>query len=99
MYPLMEPHKYALKMQEEMIREIEAADAEFLVFAKVQYSWAMQPESQKRILDWYEEYTKANYDLVRIYKDPVEPTKEQLQIEPGLTSGLLLLYQRKPGRP
>jgi hypothetical protein len=95
-YPLMEPHKYAMRMQEEMIREIEAARPEFLVFVKVQYSWAMWPESQKIILDWYAEYTRANYDLVKMVKDPIEPTPEQLRVEPGLTPGLLLLYQRKP---
>ncbi len=98
-YPLMEPHKYALRMQEEMIREIEAAQPEYLVVVKVEYSWSMWPDSQKQIIDWYEEYTRANYDLVRMVKDPVEPTEEQLQVEPGLTSGLLLLYQRKPAIP
>ena len=32
MYPLMEPQPYALRMQEEMIREIEASRPAYLVF-------------------------------------------------------------------
>jgi len=95
-YPLMELHKYALKMQEEMIREIETARPEYLIFVNVKPSWAARPESEQNIITWYEHYSKANYDLVRIVKEPAEvaPPEDNSRAT-GRTSGLLLLFERK----
>src|SRR5437870_13363070 len=60
-YPLMEPHPYALKMQEEMIRDIEAARPEYMIFVNVKQSWAARPGTEQKIMNWYEHYSKANY--------------------------------------
>lgn len=62
-YPLTEPHPYALQMQEEMIRQIETAKPKFMVLAKG-LSWAMQPTSEKMILNWGEKYQEKYYNLV-----------------------------------
>ena len=94
-YPLMELHKYALKMQEEMIREIEAARPQYLIFVKVDESWLLRPESDRKILDWYEQYSKMNYDLVRVIKEPDDETTKVDPLVPDRTPGLLLLYERK----
>ena len=91
----MELHQYAVKMQEEMIREIEAARPEYLVFVKVDESWLMRPESERKILNWYEQYSKANYDLVRMIKEPEDETAKPDQLAPGRSPGLLLLFERK----
>ena len=94
-YPLVEPHKYARKMQEEMIREIESVKPEYLVFVNVKESWLAQGESQQQIFQWYEQYSKANYDLIRMLHEKVEKTTEG---DPQLVDrapGYLLLYQRK----
>jgi len=92
-YPLMEQHKYALKMQEEMIHEIEVAHPEYMVFVKIEESWLMRNESERKILNWYEEYSKNNYDLVKMIKAPGEQGADQQAS--GRTPGHLLLFKRR----
>jgi hypothetical protein len=64
-YPLMEPHPYVLQMQEEMIRQIEAAKPKFLIFVKG-LSWAVQPTSEKMIFNWFQKYQEEYYRLVGV---------------------------------
>ncbi len=64
MYPLMEPQPYALRMQEEMIREIEASRPAYLVFVYNKASWAASFDSPLLILDWLRRYTGEFYDCV-----------------------------------
>ena len=63
-YWLMEIHKYALKMQQEMTQEIQAARPEFLVFAHINTSWLRRPQSEGFIFDWFERYQEEHYDRV-----------------------------------
>ena len=62
---LMENHKYALTMQEEMIREIESACPEYLVFVNVATSWLWRQESEGMIFEWFKRY-QENYNLVGV---------------------------------
>ena len=57
-YALMEPQPYAVSMQREMIREIEAAQPRFVVFVRVWSSWLVRPESDQTIFRWFDEYQK-----------------------------------------
>jgi hypothetical protein len=57
-YPLMEPQRFALEMQEEMIREIEQANPRYVVFVSVSTSWLQRPNSHRRILEWFGEYQR-----------------------------------------
>ena len=66
MYPLMEPHKYALAMQQEMIADIEAVRPRFLVFANIFYSWLPRPSSERLILDWFARFQQRYYQPVGI---------------------------------
>ena len=66
MYPLMERQQYALSMQQEMSREIEASQPEYLVFVKARLSWLPHPDSEKFIFDWFQKYAAANYAAVGI---------------------------------
>jgi hypothetical protein len=50
-------------MQEQMIAEIEASKPKYLVFVNVGMSWAIWPQSEKLIFQWYEKYGPAHYDL------------------------------------
>jgi 4-amino-4-deoxy-L-arabinose transferase-like glycosyltransferase len=59
-YPLMEPQPFALKMQEEMIREIETAAPEFIVYVQGDTSWGRRPDSNPKIFNWWDGY-KTNY--------------------------------------
>jgi hypothetical protein len=65
-YPLMAKHELAMKMQEEMISEIESAKPKFLILTTITPSWLRTPESKTRIFDWYGLYQKKYYDTVGI---------------------------------
>jgi hypothetical protein len=65
-YPLMEPHPYALQMQKEMIQQIETAKPKFLIFVHVSKSWLLKPASKRLIFDWFEQYTQRYCRLVGV---------------------------------
>ena len=65
-YPLMEPQPFALKMQHEMIDEIETNQPEYLVFVSNPTSWNIRPTSDRTILKWFAQYSLASYNLVAI---------------------------------
>jgi hypothetical protein len=65
-YPLMEAQPYALAMQHEMIREIEAAKPEYLVYAAFKSSWLAHTNSSLEILYWKNQYTREFYERVGI---------------------------------
>jgi hypothetical protein len=62
-YPLMEDQPFALKMQQEMISELESNRPQFVVFADNQMSWNRQPDSNPGIFNWWDHF-KTNYALV-----------------------------------
>ena len=66
MYGLMEAQPYALTMQNEMIREVEAAAPQFVVRVFVQRSWLQVPQSPTRIFDWWSTYGAGHYRRVGI---------------------------------
>lgn len=62
-YALMEPQPFASQMQREMIRDLEAAAPQFVVFADNIMSWNRRPESDPAIFNWWDAY-QTNYTLV-----------------------------------
>jgi hypothetical protein len=60
-YGLMEQHAFALSMQEEMAREIEASRPKFIVDVHVPTSWLLRPESEKYIFEWFVNFLKKSY--------------------------------------
>jgi hypothetical protein len=64
MYPLMETHPYAKRMQEEMIAQIEAARPRFVVLVNVDTSWSMQVDSHDQVLRWSEKFVNEGYEPV-----------------------------------
>jgi len=65
-YPLMQSHKYALKMQQDMIREIESVSPEILVFASISTSWNLNRKSKRLIFTWFEQYVQKYYEKVGV---------------------------------
>jgi len=59
-------HDLAIKMQQEMIQEIETARPEFLVLVNVLTSWLRQPDSEEMIFDWFQQYHQKYYRLVGV---------------------------------
>jgi hypothetical protein len=63
-YNLMEVHPYSLKMQKEMVSEVEAAKPKYLLFVNIAFSWLSRPDSEKYIFDWYGKYINEHYRMV-----------------------------------
>jgi len=61
MYPLMERQRFALTMQEKMIREIESARAKYIVFVHIPTSWLRKEESYDHVFGWFFDYVSRNY--------------------------------------
>lgn len=73
-YALMEEHPFALDMQKEMIRQIETAKPEFVVYVNVPTSWLMRPSSHTEILKWVPGFLDAGYVQVGLL-DIVAPDR------------------------
>ena len=61
-YALMENQKHALSMQKEMIREIEAHQPRYIIFANIAASWLISRDSEQFVLMWLPEYLKKYYE-------------------------------------
>jgi hypothetical protein len=71
-YPLFEPQKFALDMQNEMVKEIENSRPQYLILVKVITSWQVQPKANHFILGWFKDYIAAHYRIVGV-ADEVSP--------------------------
>jgi hypothetical protein len=80
-YGLMEAQPYARQMQDEMIREIETAQPEYVVYVTSPLSWLRERESDPHIFTWARRYLDGGYQLIPL---PAAGTK-------------LSLYRRKDG--
>lgn len=78
MYPLMEPHPYAARMQDELIRELELGQPACVVFVNMHTSWLRRPTSERKIFVWWNTYSKTNYLLARVFT----PHKEDRRWDP-----------------
>lgn len=63
MYPLMEKHDFALTMQQDFIKEVEAAKPKYMIFVRVPFSWLQRPGSHLLIYDWFVKY-RENYERI-----------------------------------
>ena len=98
MYPLMEEHPYALKMQNELIGEIERARPEYVIYVDDELSWLPRGGSERRIADWWKDYWAANMDLALTLEveegsergaDPDRPAKN------APTAKHILIFKRR----
>jgi hypothetical protein len=65
-YQMMGKYDFALRMQNEMIREIETAQPRFLVFVNIPTSWLTEPHSDRTIFKWFNEYKEKYYYQVGV---------------------------------
>jgi hypothetical protein len=102
-YALMEAQPFALKMQDDMVREIETGRPEFIVCADNAQSLGIKPGGKVKILDWWKSY-QTNYALVGL-TDILSPAKtvnvfgtNDVALYGGVLHGTgLEIYQRKTG--
>jgi hypothetical protein len=69
-YGLMEPQRYARRMQEEMIAEIEHAQPEYVIYVHSPTTWGRQPESDDHIFRWAERYLATQYEPLKEASSP-----------------------------
>jgi hypothetical protein len=68
-YPLVEPQKYALDMQKDMVNEIEKVCPEYMVFVQEPASWLTSPGASTFLLDWFRKYAADHYEIAGIVDD------------------------------
>ena len=99
MYGLMEDQRYALQMQNELIREAEASRPKYLVFVNVETSWLAQPNSKKLVFDWFQKYQKSCYDLAGVI-DILSPEWTTYywddEVSEPQSSVFVYVFRRKP---
>jgi hypothetical protein len=73
MYPLMENHAYALQMQADFVKNVEAVNPKFLIYVGVQTSWLVRSDSHPKVFQWIDTYIKKNslrrVGLVEMFAD------------------------------
>jgi hypothetical protein len=99
MYELMEPQPFALRMQEEVIAQVEKSDPRFLVLVPISTSWLQRRESERKIFSWMNRYLE-NYRPVMvadIYPDHtrwlMDKEAESFTQRPG--SSQVIVFKRK----
>jgi len=100
-YALMESQPYALKMQGEMIREIESGKPEFLVCVFYEFSWGIRPDSDLTILRWFDQYAREFYDRVGIVDtrstgETIYLWGDEARNYHGSVEQYLTVYKRRP---
>ena len=98
-YPLMEPQRYAGEMQEEMIRQIQAANPRYIIFVGTPSSWLRQEQSDLRLLEWFARESKNGKWTLDGIVDIAEPQTEYVWGESAQTyrprtENFILLYRR-----
>jgi dolichyl-phosphate-mannose-protein mannosyltransferase len=73
-YGLMEDQKYALKMQQQMISEIEASRPETLVFVNLYTSWDPNRSTKELIYEWARRYIQEHYEIIGVVDVPMTKT-------------------------
>ena len=61
-YGLVEIHKYAASMQQEMMKEIMKSQPEIVVISNLGGSWLVRPGCDRTIFNWANAYFPANYE-------------------------------------
>lgn len=103
-YPLMQPQPFAVKMQEDMIREIEQNPPEYLVLVSVANSWVALPGTSHLLLDWTRRYVLQNMQLTGLIQFTGRPqTTEavwgpEAAITPIRTQTFIMVFKRTAGR-
>ena len=99
MYGMMEPHPFALRMQEEWIHDVETARPAYIVAILAPDSWARVNTSPTRIFDWWNSWSSKNYDAVGVAQyDPPEPPHVQWGDPSNVhrsPNDFVLVYRRK----
>ena len=77
-YALMEAQPEALRMQHEMMREIESNKPEYMVYVSHEFSWIFNPNSDRTIFRWFERYSGQFYEQAGVVDEDPDGKLEYL---------------------
>jgi hypothetical protein len=94
MYPLVEKQKFALRMQSEMIHEIEESQPKIIIFTDNQLTWSWDlnwnsSEPRVNVFNWMLTYLNTHYDLMA--EVPIPGATDQMWSAPPR----YYIFQRK----
>lgn len=100
MYGLMEIQPFALRMQEDLIAQVEKNEPRFFVVARVATSWLQRPESEKKVFSWIDGFLSKYYEPVMVAD--IYPNRtvwltdnEAKYFTPQRGSNQLMVFKRK----
>ena len=97
-YGLMEIQPYALQMQQEMAREISAANPRYIVVVNDYNSWAWDQRSVGWIFDWFVEY-KKQFEVVKTFDTGADRQayfdRGEITRLPAISSSLQILRRKE----
>ena len=100
-YSLMENQPFALRMQKEMVEEVEKAQPNYLIYVYVPESWLIEPSSERYLIKWSDKYCQKNFDLVGVV-DIISNRRTEYRWENEAKSyslqspNYLFVFKRKP---
>jgi hypothetical protein len=97
-YGLMEPLPHASRMQREMIAEIERARPKLIILVAINESWIPQPNCDRTIFQWANDYCRVNYTPIGVVRFPEEGAVFDFSTDPSLRDlvrDYILIYERK----
>ena len=102
-YSLMDNQPDSLKMQQEMISEIESSMPEYVIYFNIPSSWMMRPNSDKYIFSWIGPFLDKNKYEIKAIGD-VLPDETVMKwdseaLNYNLQSKYFILVLRKPHSP
>ncbi len=75
MYDLVFDQPYAIRMQQEMMKEVDSIPPRIIVFASSPYSWLSMPGLTDTLFSWFNRYLSVNrYEFIGI-ADIISPTE------------------------
>lgn len=99
MYPLLEVQKFAERMQDQAIAEIESIRPRFIVYVWTPYSWSGSESTGKLLLQWAGNYTGSNYRPVGLINMPSHgPVARYLPLaaqKMSVADRFILIFERK----
>jgi hypothetical protein len=83
MFPFIENHPYSNQMQSEMIREVESANPEMLVYVHTAGSWSNKIDSLPQLVSWFEKYSTNSFVEVAVI-DIVSDENQLIKLSDGI---------------
>jgi hypothetical protein len=94
-YPLTLNTPFALKYQQETIRELQRRQPEVIVFSRSQYSWLTQKNTPKFIFGYLDQILNKEYDMKGGYHAPTKQWHDTLTKNLYEQSSFVL-FKKKP---